>query len=285
MKSRIVAGIAGASLGYLATKNWCNRSDMSSWDRPSYNGSSVSLTGGLTAAASLGIGTLATVPQGSSYSALIAGTSGAVAGWIDDHLEDKFPAKGKGFRGHLGALRQGKITSGLLKIVTIGSGALVAATFKNFAQVEEAYNGKPQSSSTLTRLAHTGVDSLIVAGSANLINLLDLRPGRALKVASFCVLPWALHDNGARNLSYVVMSTSALNLPTDLEGETMLGDLGANALGGVVGTVFSTTKSLPVKSLALASIIALTAASEKVSFSKVIERNKVLSFIDNLGRK
>ena len=53
----------------------------------------------------------------------------------------------------------------------------------------------------------------------------------------------------------------------------MLGDAGANALGAMLGA--AAARSLPRRARLglLAGIVALTVASEKVSFTKVIERH------------
>ena len=65
----------------------------------------------------------------------------------------------------------------------------------------------------------------------------------------------------------------------------MLGDAGANALGALLG-VSAGRPHRPVRTRPLlAGMAALTAASEKVSFTKVIERTPVLREIDALGRQ
>jgi hypothetical protein len=64
----------------------------------------------------------------------------------------------------------------------------------------------------------------------------------------------------------------------------MLGDCGANALGAVLGAAAA---GLPrsARIALLAGITGLTAASEKVSFTKVIERTQALRWLDMLGRR
>ncbi|ERH16934.1 hypothetical protein HMPREF0043_01595 [Actinobaculum sp. oral taxon 183 str. F0552] len=64
----------------------------------------------------------------------------------------------------------------------------------------------------------------------------------------------------------------------------MLGDLGANALGAATGLAAASVRCESARWAALAGIVALTLASERVSFSKVIEGNPVLARIDRLGR-
>jgi uncharacterized membrane protein len=64
----------------------------------------------------------------------------------------------------------------------------------------------------------------------------------------------------------------------------MLGDAGANGLGAVVGTLLL---GGPMWLLwaAAAVLLALQLASERVSFTRVIEGNRVLRAADRLGRR
>jgi UDP-GlcNAc:undecaprenyl-phosphate GlcNAc-1-phosphate transferase len=65
----------------------------------------------------------------------------------------------------------------------------------------------------------------------------------------------------------------------------MLGDAGANALGAMLGTAAATSLSRPARLAALALVTGLTAASEVVSFTRVIERTGPLRRLDMLGRR
>ncbi|MGV9539644.1 hypothetical protein ACWDR9_39120, partial [Streptosporangium sandarakinum] len=78
---------------------------------------------------------------------------------------------------------------------------------------------------------------------------------------------------------------SAGQLPEDLGERAMLGDAGANALGALLGLAAAVTLGRPGRLAALGTVAALTAASEKVSFTKVIAGNPVLNRIDMLGRR
>jgi hypothetical protein len=64
----------------------------------------------------------------------------------------------------------------------------------------------------------------------------------------------------------------------------MLGDAGANAVGAMLG-VAATALPRRARLTALAAVTGLTAASEKVSFTKVIERTGPLRWLDMLGRR
>jgi hypothetical protein len=123
----------------------------------------------------------------------------------------------------------------------------------------------------------------VVAGSANLLNLLDLRPGRALKVGLLVGAPLAAGPAGGLAAGPVGACTGLL--PADLTERTMLGDSGANALGALLGLALAARTGPAGRAGALAVIAALTAASEKVSFTRVIARTPVLRELDLLGRR
>jgi hypothetical protein len=127
----------------------------------------------------------------------------------------------------------------------------------------------------------TGADTLlagaVVAAAANMLNLFDLRPGRALKVG--LVAGAVLGEPG-------IAGTCVGLLPADLQERTMLGDAGANALGAVLGVgLLRRLAGRPARAAALLVLAALTAASESVSFSAVIDSSPPLRWLDQLGRR
>jgi hypothetical protein len=74
-------------------------------------------------------------------------------------------------------------------------------------------------------------------------------------------------------------------LPADLGERVMLGDCGANALGALVGLRWAAIPSRGRRAALLATVTALTLASEKVSFTTVIEATPGLRELDRLGRR
>jgi hypothetical protein len=64
----------------------------------------------------------------------------------------------------------------------------------------------------------------------------------------------------------------------------MLGDSGANALGAAVATAAARALPRSFRLLACAAVTALNLASERVSFTAVIERTPLLRRLDQLGR-
>jgi hypothetical protein len=124
---------------------------------------------------------------------------------------------------------------------------------------------------------------LVVASAANTANLLDLRPGRCAKVFLPLWVVGCLVDPGGGAWSAGLAGAALAALPFDLREEGMLGDAGANALGAVVGTLLL-AGPMWLLGAAAAVLLALQLASERVSFTRVIESNRVLRAADRLGR-
>jgi UDP-N-acetylmuramyl pentapeptide phosphotransferase/UDP-N-acetylglucosamine-1-phosphate transferase len=213
--------------------------------------------------------------------ALTAGLGSGAVGLYDDVVGARPDQKSaKGFRGHLSALREGRVTSGLVKIGGVGAAALAAAAL---------LPPVPRAARLSWRGGRAGgaVDVLlgagVIAGTANLVNLLDLRPGRALKAGGALGVGLA----GTRSAGLVAgpVGAAAALLPADLGEDVMLGDAGANALGAVLGVALAAGTGRVGRVALLAALAGLTAASEKVSFTKVIESTPGLRELDALGRQ
>jgi hypothetical protein len=125
------------------------------------------------------------------------------------------------------------------------------------------------------------INGALIAGSANLLNLFDLRPGRAIKVGALAALPGTL--SGSAVVAAPLGAAVAL-LPEDLGERAMLGDAGANALGALLG-LSAARLPRPVRLGLLAGVAALNAASEVVSFTKVIQATPALRRLDQFGRR
>jgi hypothetical protein len=74
-------------------------------------------------------------------------------------------------------------------------------------------------------------------------------------------------------------------LPDDLGERVMLGDCGANALGALLGLRLAALPGRGSRAALLGAVVALTLASEKVSFTQVIEATPGLRELDRLGRR
>jgi UDP-GlcNAc:undecaprenyl-phosphate/decaprenyl-phosphate GlcNAc-1-phosphate transferase len=213
----------------------------------------------------------------SAYPLAIAGLGGVAFGVLDDL---RGSGKRRGLRGHLGALAHGEVTTGTVKLAGLAAAGLGAALLEG---------GDP---------ADVAVNTGLIAGGANLLNLFDLRPGRAIKVATLTAgliaAGSALSQGGPKaapgrlaGLQAVAVPAGAALalLPADLGERAMLGDAGANALGAMLGAAAAQTLRKRARLGLLAGIVALTVASEKVSFTRVIEATPALRWLDMLGRR
>ncbi len=187
-------------------------------------------------------------------------------GLVDDVLGN---GEERGFRGHLRALTEGRVTTGVLKVIGGAAAALVVVA------VSQPVSGK--------RLV---ADALIVALAANLGNLLDRAPGRTIKVAFLAYLPLALLS-GSDTVGVAVapvMGAAASVFGDDLQERRMLGDTGANVLGAVLGLMAVLVVGRGWRSVILVALVVLNVTAELTSFSRVIERVPLLRRLDVAGR-
>lgn len=255
MTGGVCRAIVGAGTARLALAGLALRPPGGSdrWRQSNHRGASVTLLAG----PALAVAVVATAGTPRAAAA-IAGLGAGLVGGYDDAVGGRDDAKG--VRGHVDALRRGTLTAGGVKVLGISAAGALAAT----------------------RLPPQGaIDVLLcgagIAGMANLVNLFDLRPGRALKVGLLAAA--ALREPG-------IAGSCAALLPSDLGERTMLGDAGANALGAVLGVALvSRLTSRPARAGALVALGALTAGSERVSFSAVIDGAPPLRWLDQLGRR
>jgi hypothetical protein len=83
----------------------------------------------------------------------------------------------------------------------------------------------------------------------------------------------------------LVMGAAAALLVPDLREDLMLGDVGANVVGGVLGLALVLSTAPAVRTVALVVVAALNLASEAISFSKVIDATPPLRALDRAGRR
>ena len=245
------------------------------WERTNHRGEPITLLEGPAVALGGVAGALMSGGSGRERLAVaVAGAGAAAFGTYDDLAGN---GGSRGFRGHLGALRNGELTTGAVKLAGIGVTGLAAAVTAGRSAGADA-----GSRSSAGAMADVVINASLIAGSANLLNLFDLRPGRAIKVA--LLAGGLLGASGGASVAAPLTAAAAL-LPEDLGERSMLGDGGANALGAMLGTAAATSLSRPARIAALGVVVGLTAASEVVSFSRVIDRTPLLRRADMLGRR
>lgn len=186
-----------------------------------------------------------------------------LVGLIDDLIGND---KVRGFKGHVKQLLNRDLTTGGIKavfggIISILISLTISSDFINFI-----------------------TNFLLITLFANLINLLDLRPGRALKgyllISIFLLI---VLNSAYENILLISLGITLAYLPYDLKGKMMLGDIGANTLGITLG-IISTTLSLNFKIVLVLFLITIHIYCEKYSLSSLILKNNILRYIDNLGR-
>jgi UDP-N-acetylmuramyl pentapeptide phosphotransferase/UDP-N-acetylglucosamine-1-phosphate transferase len=184
---------------------------------------------------------------------------------IQGNLGRKDP---RGVRGHARATLGGGFSTGAVKAI----GALGLAAFAVGLVV-------PGDWEYLLAIA-------LVVVTTNLFNLLDLRPGRALKVffaliAGLAIGAWEIGPLWTLGAFIGALPVLAYY---DLTERGMLGDTGSNALGAIAGLWMVLVLDTTAQAIALAVVILLTLYGEFRSISQLIDRTPVLRFIDSLGR-
>jgi Glycosyl transferase family 2 len=215
------------------------------------------LSGFLHRGRQLGDLLLATIaPQGRNFRGLRLPLVGAVVGLAVPSVapvaaiglaDDLWSGPERGFRAHL---RAGP-TTGTLKLVAIPLWALCRTRSLSGA--------------------------LLVALTANLVNQLDTRPGRALK--AFVVGSAVVGGTPRRALAVAVLLA-----PYDHREMTMLGDAGSNALGAVLGLESVRRLTGLRRASAIAALAAVTVVGERRSLGRLIETTPGLRLIDAFGR-
>lgn len=193
------------------------------------------------------------------FISLIIGTTG----FLDDIAGDK---KFQGLRGHFESLNKGILTTGIVKILVTVVTALLVVYEYDFSFFDKIIN----------------IGILILM--TNLLNLLDLRPGRSIKI--FILFSIFLWNSINIIINFLPFYFSIIfYLPYELKGNIMLGDSGSNLLGYILGfNLILSIKNINYKIIILFSIFILTFLSEKFSFTEIIKKNKILRWIDELGR-
>jgi UDP-N-acetylmuramyl pentapeptide phosphotransferase/UDP-N-acetylglucosamine-1-phosphate transferase len=240
------------------------------WRRTNYRGHEVSLLGGVVAvvAAAAGCAVAAAGSTGAGrrtgLALVVVLVAAGAAGGYDDVRGD---SAARGLSGHWRAALRGQLTSGAVKVLVLAVAGLAAA-----AILLRGISGR------------TLADGSLIAATANLANLFDLRPGRAAKLLAPGLLATAFAAGaGAGPLAWCAGVAVGV-LPADVRERVLLGDAGANALGGALGVGLVVSLAPAGRLAALGVVVALTLLSERVSFSRIIDAAPPLRWIDGLGR-
>jgi len=174
-----------------------------------------------------------------------------------------------GFRGHFRMLAKRRLTTGAAKALGGGMLSLTAGVL-------------------ITMPHHWGyalVAALLIALSANTLNLLDLRPGRCLfgffvGVGVIFLVLLGQHSLLSGLLLWAAVAFALILLPLDSGGAVMLGDTGSNAFGAVLGVAGAIYFPLGWQIALVIVMVLFQIWCERYSLSRVIENTPWLRFLD-----
>ncbi|MFO7245847.1 MAG: hypothetical protein FWJ62_00985 [Thermaerobacter sp.] len=255
------AGAAGLAASWWLAPRLEDLARRAGWVRLSRQGRHLPTALGIVlpaaGAAGAAAGSLAAGPWPGAAAGLALVTAAALFGLVDD-LADR--GRRHGWGTHLSGLVRGAWTGGTAKLVGVTLAAAAAGAFC-------AGGTGPQ------RWLWTAAAGFTAAGAANLINLADTAPGRALKVWYLAVVPLGLGGPAAASAWLFPWAAAALPLlARDLGAQAMLGDAGSYALGAALGV--GLVLALPDPGAAAAAVLvlaALQAAGHRWSFHAWIE--------------
>jgi UDP-GlcNAc:undecaprenyl-phosphate GlcNAc-1-phosphate transferase len=205
------------------------------------------------------LGTLAVLRTWSPLAGFASGVG--LLGLVDDASPPVH-----GVRAHLRVLRAGRPDSGVIKAGGTLLLALLTVRWLGFGGLRAP-------------LA-TGV--LVLAPHA--FNLLDVRPGRALK--AFALLAVALLTGAAEAPALAAFLGPVLAIaPYDLRERAMLGDSGASLVGGLAGLWLVCALGVGGLGVALLALAIIAVYGEVRSISVLVANVPLLRSLDSIGRR
>ncbi|QEK12205.1 glycosyl transferase [Crassaminicella thermophila] len=195
---------------------------------------------------------------------MIGSLAMGLAGLLDDLLGNRNVT---GLKGHFKMMLKLKLTTGGFKAAF---GGLIALTISIIISDD---------------FLNIFINTLIIALFTNFINLLDLRPGRALKGFLFSGIVIVLNPifETFRLLLFGLFGSVLAYLPCDLKAKSMMGDVGSNILGISLG-IACISAGFYVRTIILGFLILIHLYTEKYSLTETIQRVKILKYLDEMGR-
>ncbi len=183
-------------------------------------------------------------------------------------VDDAAPPQARGWRGHGRAVLRGELSSGALKALGALALALVVLAGRRY-----------DAGRYLLAVA-------LLVLTTNAFNLLDLRPGRCVKVFVALGAALTIAAGSARTLATLGLFVTPVLVAGayDLREGAMLGDTGANLVGALAGLWLVLALGTTAQIVALAAVLALTVYAELRSLSALIERTPLLRQLDSWGR-
>lgn len=196
---------------------------------------------------------------------LIGVLSAAFTGYIDDNTDDPV----KGIFKHIKQLLSGNITSGSIKAVTGIIVSFIISLIINNSSIDIL------------------ISLLIISMTQNFINLLDLRPGRAVKSYFFLSILSLLSLNVSTifiSINLFMIIILFFYIPYEFKEIFMMGDTGSNVLGIIIGITIASSDNYLFKLFTLFILLYAQLFAETGSISALIEHNAILNLIDKAGR-
>lgn len=199
------------------------------------------------------------------YAAYLAIALGmGLLGFIDDRWGDRART---GLKGHIRAFFiEGVVTTGFVKAV----GGVALALVVPGVILQRSW-------------PDVFIDGAIIALTANALNLLDLRPGRAgaaflLLATVFITRQWSW--TAIPPLIFILIPAVVV-YERDARARVMMGDTGSNLLGGTLGLAAAVALPAIAPRLAILGIlVVLHAVAERISITQVIDRIPLLKRLD-----
>jgi hypothetical protein len=191
----------------------------------------------------------------------------AFLGLLDDMLGATLAGGPRGWRGHGAALLRGELSTGALKAAGTGGLALYVASTLSL----------PSGRWLLA--------AAVLVAATHVFNVLDLRPGRAIKALVVLGVGLTLAAGTRAPCSLGPFLGPALVAGVyDLRERALLGDSGASVLGALAGLWLVLTLAAAGQAVALAVLLAIALYGEFRSLSELIERLPLLRHLDSAGR-
>ncbi len=263
------------------------------WTKPNWRGQQIPACMGCVLLAIWALAWTATCFIANNRTLCVAVLGFGLFGLIDDLWGDRGTG---GFAGHFSELiRRRRVTTGAIKAVGGVGVAFLTAHLLSLA-VHAPF------AAVLTWTA-------LLALCGNSINLLDLRPGRAIKGASLLLLTvfgvsrwlpsvelqnwWLQMQNSPLGpmgfagqgdpLLEMVFLPIIIYAFFDFRSKAMMGDVGSNALGALAGWYAMITLSLPGQVILVVLLLAFHLWTEKHSLTEFIAQHPVLDWLDRWG--
>ncbi|MGB9813850.1 MAG: UDP-N-acetylmuramyl pentapeptide phosphotransferase [Thermovenabulum sp.] len=188
---------------------------------------------------------------------LIGTLTMGIFGLIDDTFGQR---NVKGFRGHFFSFFKGNLTTGVLKAVF---GFLISFLISFVKNIDNIY--------------FLILDTFFICFFINIINLLDMRPGRACRfylVLSILAMIIEFYKKSFYRiwLMLPLFCSVFVFLPYDVGEKIMMGDTGANVLGINLGIIYSWILPPNIKLILLSLLIFVNVLAEKYSISKILDK-------------